>query len=487
MKNKKDLLGFIKIAVSAIFLFNPTVHIVDPLPDFIGYFLIVLGLTAVSYMSEPLFEARKSFIYLSLLSLVKTGVALTFPDSRTTFTVLMAFVFAVGEAVLFIPAVSNLFDGLTTLGMRHASDSVFYVPVKEKKRRRAEKLLVMANAAEGKRAQSLSKKAKKLLTPKTQGSLKILTVAAFLIRAAGALIPVLPNLMMYDELYFVTGGQIIWSKYTGIFYILSWIAGLWIGIPWMSRFGRYFRGIAGESNFVDAIYKKYCDEVLSDEGRLAAQRMRKVMILACVAAFLTLQFPIDYVNATPNALSAACLIAAFLYLTPYEKKLTYVGMGTGVVWAALSALGVWLQTDYTAKNYDPKAAVAFDGAGRGMADELYLRMEIFSYVEAFFFLVTALVFAFVFINVLNSHMLLLTESRRKALEREEKGLEKLLLGVCISGGVVILFNFALTFVTKYFTGAWIINALAVAVFFVFTLLSYFRIYDKIYYPLKKKY
>ena len=52
MKNKKDLMGFLKIALGAVFLFNPTVHIVDPLPDFIGYWIIAAGLTGLAYLSD---------------------------------------------------------------------------------------------------------------------------------------------------------------------------------------------------------------------------------------------------------------------------------------------------------------------------------------------------------------------------------------------------------------------------------------------------
>ena len=66
MKNTKtkDILGIGKLAVGAIFLFNPTINILDPLPDFIGYWLTVLGLTAFAYLSEEIFIARKYFIFI---------------------------------------------------------------------------------------------------------------------------------------------------------------------------------------------------------------------------------------------------------------------------------------------------------------------------------------------------------------------------------------------------------------------------------------
>ena len=72
MKVKKDLMGFLKIAAGAVFLFNPTVNILDPLPDFIGYWLIAFGLTNLAYLSDMIWQARKSFIYLTFLGVAKT-------------------------------------------------------------------------------------------------------------------------------------------------------------------------------------------------------------------------------------------------------------------------------------------------------------------------------------------------------------------------------------------------------------------------------
>ena len=443
---KKDVLNLGVLIVGAVFLFNPTINIIDILPDFIGYWLIAYGLTGWAYMSDLLMVGRKNFIFLAFLEAVKLAVCFTLPGATGTFVTLMTFSFCVAEAVLFIPAVSNMFEGFSALAMRHGMSGGHI---------------------------------------NTTG-IKFFTIIAFIVRAIGALIPTLPSLMLYGDTLFVTSGQLNWSKFVGIFYIVAWITGLAVGIPWLCKFIKYIKAVNTNEAFKSVVCEKYVTEILSDKGRLEADRMKKVMILAVSASALSFQFPVDYVNAVPNFLTAGCIAAALLYLMPLSKKLSVAGVVTSGLWAVLSAVGIWLQTDYRKENYTPPAAVAFGGEGRGMADELYFRMEIFSYAEALFFLITAVIFGIVFINAVNQHISMMPP-RRDGLERDARVLEKCLLPVVICCCVIVLFNFALTFVTKYFTAAWIINALGVIVFFIFSLRAYYRLSDTVYLSLRRKF
>jgi len=320
----------------------------------------------------------------------------------------------------------------------------------------------------------------------SDGFLKVFPQAAYLVRALGALLPTLPNLKLYGDTLFVTAGQINWSQFTGIFYVLAWIAGFAVCIPWLLSFRRYWNGVCYEEAFEVSVYTKYASEILTDKGRLYADLMKKVMILSVVACAATFTFPVDNVNFVPNLIVAGLLIAALVYLRPFGGALSFAGMASCSIWAVLSAIGIWLQSEYKAMNYDPAAAVAFGGEGRGAAKEMYFRMEIFSYAEAAFFLISALIFAFVFVKALSVHIGMMPP-RRDGLERDKKKLQKCLKPVAISGGVVIAFNAVLTFVTKWFAGAWIINMAAVIVLFVFALRAYYSLYDNVYTPLKRKF
>lgn len=68
MQKIKKNLGIGQILLSAVFLFNPEVSVIDPLPDFIGYLLLVTGLTCLADLNETLATARKLFLILAWVS-----------------------------------------------------------------------------------------------------------------------------------------------------------------------------------------------------------------------------------------------------------------------------------------------------------------------------------------------------------------------------------------------------------------------------------
>ena len=67
MKKIKKNFGFGAILVSFIFIFNPNIHLIDLLPDAIGYLLLCLGLSQLADMNDyaqdalKLFDVAKSF------------------------------------------------------------------------------------------------------------------------------------------------------------------------------------------------------------------------------------------------------------------------------------------------------------------------------------------------------------------------------------------------------------------------------------------
>jgi len=483
MKIKSDQLRLGLLAAGAIFLFNPTIHIVDLLPDFIGYWLIVCGLTLTAYISDTVAAARKSFVYLAFVEGAKLASCVLLVGANGTFVVLMAFTFSVLEAILFLPAVNDLFEGFASLGVRHAGKWVFSVPVSPKKLKRAKKLeALLAGESDEKKRSAIAKRIMKCRKEKTIDQLKTLTVVAFLVRAVGAVVPVLPNLMMYGDTLFISPTQINWQNFTGIYYILVWALGFGVGIPWLKAFRRYWKQVAGEEQFVSSIYSKCYDEVLCDKGRLCADMMKKVMVISVIAAIFTLVFPVDLVNVTPNLIVAGLFIAVFAYLKSYCKRIAVFGIVSCSVWAVISAVGIILQQNFRSNNYRPSIVVN----GPVYAQKLYFQMEIFSYIEAALFLVCALIFAWVFMTALNSHIAMMPP-RKDGLERDSKKLKSCLKPVAISGGVVIAFSAVLTFVTKWLQGAWLINALAVAVLAVFAIRAYYSLWDNVYIPLKRKF
>ena len=479
----KDLLGIGKIAVGAIFLFNPTINILDPLPDFIGYWLIVLGLTSLAYLSEEIFAAIKYFIYLTIITAIKAIVNFAVPFTSDTFTVTAALIFAVAEAVFFLPAMSGFINSMASFGLRYGKDAGFYVPVSKSKLKKAERIeKEISSLSDREKKEKLERKKASLLRPSTANALKVLTIIAFLVRAAGYLVPVLPSLSMQGITYFPAAGVLSPTLFTAPLYVLVWILGFAVSIPWLSMFRRYIKGIVCDSTFCSEVYAKFEKDILSDTGRLTAERMKKVMVLAAIAVCSTIYFPIDNVNAIPGFVTAGFLISAFVYLRIYNVKASYTGIGICTLWAVTSLCSVAFQLDYVSRNYKP--ASAFHGIGK--SEILYARMEYLAFAEAIFFAVAAILFAKIFMNVLKSHMGLISEAKISYMGGEKK-LLSCFKPVAILGAIVIVLSPFVVFTLKYFAASWLIFAMLVIAFSVLSIRAYFKTDDSIYLSLRRKF
>ncbi|MBR5445572.1 MAG: hypothetical protein IKV57_05595, partial [Clostridia bacterium] len=104
-------MGFGYLLIGFLFLINPVIHVMDILPDCIGYFLIVKGLSKTALFVDHLAVARGQFWKLALIDLVKMFSILLWPLVSDSGMLLLTFVFSVLELMYFLPAVNSLFEG----------------------------------------------------------------------------------------------------------------------------------------------------------------------------------------------------------------------------------------------------------------------------------------------------------------------------------------------------------------------------------------
>lgn len=118
--------AFTRCALGALFLLNPNFHLIDLLPDAIGYLLIVSGLRAIEPVSPSIEEARKRFSVLVRVTLVRiAALPLTFAVGydEKTFILVFTFAFALIETIYLLPALHYLYDGTSYLSLRFGSVS----------------------------------------------------------------------------------------------------------------------------------------------------------------------------------------------------------------------------------------------------------------------------------------------------------------------------------------------------------------------------
>lgn len=115
------------VILSLIFLFNPNVNLIDVLPDFIAYLLLVLAIGALSDAVPYLAECKEATVKLLLVSVIKIPALAVMRAnliSGKDIVPLFTLVFAVLELILIYSAVSNGFKALGYIGERTDSSSV---------------------------------------------------------------------------------------------------------------------------------------------------------------------------------------------------------------------------------------------------------------------------------------------------------------------------------------------------------------------------
>ena len=96
-----------------------------------------------------------------------------------------ALIFAVAEAVFFLPAMSGFINSMASFGLRYGKDAGFYVPVSKSKLKKAERIeKEISSLSDREKKEKLERKKASLLRPSTANALKVLTIIAFLVRTA---------------------------------------------------------------------------------------------------------------------------------------------------------------------------------------------------------------------------------------------------------------------------------------------------------------
>ena len=314
----KFIIGILCIAIGVtagfILLFNPVIMFPvfgDILPDAVGFFLIAAGLTRLSSFIGKLAEAREGFVKLAFLEMGKFIAMLALVRASGTAKPLVALVSGLLEAMLFIPAVMDLFEGLSFAGLWYGGTAVY-----------AKKTVTRAG---------------KTREIETAAALKRYMIFFYLFRIAATLIPELSELQMYDYLGTVDRRAFDMVYFKPLFYILFSLAVCVFGAVYIVRVSRFFRSLREDKPFIQALEDKYRRDVLPKTGYFIAKRMKLVLALFAFAAGTSLILPLDNINVLAGFISSGFLIAAAALLLRYEKS----ALWAVVLAAARCALSVF--------------------------------------------------------------------------------------------------------------------------------------------------
>lgn len=278
------------MALACVFLFNPNISIVDPLPDLIGYILISVALTRLAMINEGMYEAKRAFERLILIDAGKIlsifwVFGIEAPSERNSSLLLWSFVFGVLEILFAIPAFIKLFDGLSSLGDFYVNTSI--------------------HGRKGSGRKSYTEK------------IKSFSIFFVVFKAAFTCLPELTALtsMTYDD----SSAFVNLYRYIGVIRLMCVLPVIIVGVAWLVSAVKYFLRIKKDTEFSGALGKEYFDKASNYKGDFIIRDVKLATAFLVVASILTIDFELDKINIIPDVLVVVAMGFSLFYFSKTAK------------------------------------------------------------------------------------------------------------------------------------------------------------------------
>ena len=372
MQNKpRKHMGIGLIALSMVFLWNPDITVFDLLPDVIGYILLSLGLSSLSYLNHHFEESAKRFHRMIPLSAARLVFVLILfgrvsHNDRPTTMLLGSFVFGVLELMTLLPAYKQLFEGFTYAGARGGiGESVFRPTLAH----RFWSLFIKRKSEFDQRNTAVT------VTESTALLTSLFVISKVTLNA-------LPEFTVLTE---GSDDVVNLYRFVWLFRVVAVLVGAVIGLVWLLMIMRYLIGIFKDKPYVTYLHTRYMEDIYPNHDLFVAKRYKLGSFFLLLGICLSLDLPMEGINVLPDVLSAICLIAGILVLRHYLKSYkpcVLVLCAYGIVSAVDS---IWQIHYFYVQEYSAKAAL-----NGGEATSAYVVSIILSVIcSAMFVLVVA--------------------------------------------------------------------------------------------------
>ncbi len=453
-ENKK--MGFGMVLAGFILLFNPMIHVIDLIPDVIGFILIAAGLRKTSFFVSRIDDARRLFWKLVIIEAIKLPSFLLIPygsvvpHQRGSTQVLLTFVFVIVELIAFIPAVCYLFEGIAFAGTTYNGRRMYETKTKERK--------------------------VELIT-----SAKVTVIAFYVFRNVMTLIPELTELEMYEFVGNVSALSRPLTYYKPVLYVLSFIAVIIFGIVYINKISKLIRSLTKDEPFMDAIRDKYERDIMPKKTLFMSLDVKTAIILFAFAVGTSFAFYIDGVNILIGCISAGLLIAASVILGKYVKWVK-LSIPFSVIRAALAIYNVFGEARYFSEYGDAFAVEYFD-----KAYEMYYPLAAFKVAEAVFALVSMMIFIFALLRAVREHLPicgLQVESVQYSKKSRDAEIYSLIKGKMILSSMLTFVNFIVAalylYILVYMEAMIVVSSLVTIVWAAYTIYSVIFIIANLY-------
>ncbi len=472
-------MGYGMIIAGLILLCNPVIHVVDILPDAVGFFLIAAGLTKCSYFVDHIGKAREAYTRLALLNCVKILCIAVIPYTTGSAKVLMALIFGVLELLLFIPGTNALFEGLSFMGLWYGGDSIYSKKVKKYKAR------VKVGQDENIMDPKTGEKAKYKIVEKTKEREYLTNVKRFLLffyifRVGATFIPEMTELQLYDNVGEIKRIGYRLSYYKPALYVVFGLAVIILGIICIVKCTSYFRLIKRDKVLNNALDEKYKRDILPKTTLFIARNMKTALFLFGLSTLCELNLAIDGVNLLVGVVPAALLIGSAAIVGKYIKSARIV-IPVAVVRGALSIVNFVLQYLY----FGEYSTDAVDWISE--AYDSYYRMAAFITVEKLLALAAVLIYLTMLMKAIKAHLEICgiqTDNAMYSKRNHDIEVYNTVGGKLLLLAIFAIVNFAFSAANAYlapdFDMVLIINTVITIIYIAYTVTTINTINDLLY-------
>ena len=371
---KRGAMGLSLTGAGFVFLFNPVIMTIDILPDALGFFLIALGLTKMSYFVGKLASAREMFVRLSSAELLKVFSMLFLQYSDGTGKLLLTFIFSIAEVIMFIPALFKLFEGLDFAAMEYNGTAMYAKKIgkNRKKRKKTKQVDVMTNT-------------------------RNYILFFYVLRVCLTVIQELTELQMYDYLGEVTAFSRSLSSYKPLLYVLFSIIILILGIIYLCKTCGFFNSLKNDKIFVETLKNKYERDILPRDTFFTARRMKTALFLFSCAALTSFVMTFDGVNIFVGIISSVFLVFAAAVIARDAKVAQFV-FPLAAARGIISIVCAVLQIRYFGE-YNEEAVLWISGAAKQ-----YYTLAALEVSESVFAIASFVVFLFALSKAVKIHL-----------------------------------------------------------------------------------
>ncbi len=317
-KKANQYLGFGFLGAGACFLFDPFVSVFDVLPDWIGYLLILHGLSRLACLDGYVEQACRQFRRLLMLSAARfvsvfAVFGLTSANEHGVALLLCTFGLAVLDICVLIPAWNELGKGLSLLAALHNGTAA------------------LASTGRGDRETSYS------ITDRMVS----ITLVFLCVKEALALLPELS--VLFSTVGGAEGGG-LWNslyQYIGLFRGMCALAALVLGIVWLCRMLRYGKALREDDVFFSSLGEAYDSYVQLHPGLYHKRNIRRAVLWLSLGVFLMVDFYADGINLLPDVLAAVCFLIAMWTFRKQANSVKPIVVGLAVFIPVSLLVSVW--------------------------------------------------------------------------------------------------------------------------------------------------